>query len=409
MKYHSTLHPLTKGGEFTEAEATINRNSVQPTIYIPIGKPTKDSMWKTFSCREKDRSKLIDANIIIRNTNGGGQNKAWGSDGNPRKEEIRRSMIAGFQLTHQPWQVLHLPDGYHLIDRRTTDAVVVGEYEYKKIFANIYYPEIDPKTGEEYTLDEIRNELSQFGTVANTYEDIVRGKPTMTDIANEIKNAWNKGWLTNVDDRGVPDWQSVYDRVKKICGPNSIGEKKQTEIATRVVNHAEFDVTGEQTTQIISKAADAETWMTSEGRNFIDVAPVYEQTSTLRKKLKKHGIKYVLVMYDKSDKIGVAAKLYSRNPDYEYRIIIVPGHLTGYDNLATYWNRIKKFTSDFYNDLEVVSKTYFGGMTHNLDRVYIYGAPPSVKVAVDDNLDGEPQVLNKMIFYKKSSDTWVQK
>ena len=114
-------------------------------------------------------------------------------------------------------------------------------------------------------------------------------------------------------------------------------------------------------------------------------------------------------MHDKSDKIGVAAKLYSREPDYEYRIVIVPGHLTGYDNLATYWNRIKKFTSDFYNDLEVVSKTYFGGMTHNLDRVYIYGAIPSVKVAVDDNLDGEPQVLNKMIFYKKSSDTWVQK
>ena len=70
---------------------------------------------------------------------------------------------------------------------------------------------------------------------------------------------------------------------------------------------------------------------------------------------------------------------------------------------------IKKFTSDFYNDLEIVSKTYFGGAAHNLDRVYIYGAIPSVKVASDDNLDGEPQVLNKMISYKKLSDTWVQK
>ena len=39
MKYTGTIHELTQGGEFTEKEATINRNSVQPTIYIPIDPP----------------------------------------------------------------------------------------------------------------------------------------------------------------------------------------------------------------------------------------------------------------------------------------------------------------------------------------------------------------------------------
>jgi hypothetical protein len=398
---------LVLDGSFSEDDAEANRTNVNPDFY--------DWLFDhdVFVCHPKDRSKLFDSKIITRNPKfGGGKNIAWAGDSNPKFKEIRDNMIENqFILNYLPWILLEKPNGeIILMDRRTTDAIVVGEFNFTNIIGCLFkvrtVDKNDPKKKVSFTDDEIADAVSKLGTMANVRSDVPKGKITTEDLFKELGYAHKKGWIeTNPPLNGgdpLPDIDAILERINEICGPAFLGKKKRWELAARVRNN--FDTSN--TTRGWESTALGKKWLTEGTRNFKDTMPVFDFDEKGRKCTKK-GIKYVIVQTNVNNKLGTVGRLYEEEPDYEYRVILFTGVLIGYDTRETFWIRLNRFVSEWERDLTNISDAFFRGAAKIRDNIKIYGAFPMLQVDSDPDLDDMPQDLEKMIYRKGSS--WVQK
>ncbi len=396
---------LVYEGSFSQDDADSNKANVNPEFYNWLFK------HPMFECDEDDRSKLFDADIITRNPMGAGGNHAWSMDSNPKLKEIRANMVENeFILNYLPWILLEKPDGeIILMDRRTTDKIVIGEFKFTNFIGCLFKVRTtDRDTGKpvEFTDSEIANEVSKLGTMANVRSDVPKGRITTEDLFSELKYAHSQGWFkTNPPVNGgkpLPHIDSITDRIQEICGHAFLGPKNRSKLAARLRNFYDTSNTtrGWDTTSLAKK------WLTESTRNFKEVLPVYDFDEKGRRCTKK-GIKYVIIQTDVNNKLGTVCRLYEDEPDYEYRVILFTGLLTGYDTRETFWVRLDRFASEWERDLTNISDAFFRGAAKIKDNIKIYGAVPMVKVDSDPDLDYKPQDLDKMIYRKGSS--WVQK
>ncbi len=364
-----------------------------------------------FECAESDSSKLFEADIITRKPSGAAGNISWVGDENPRIDDIRDNMVENdFILNYLPWILLEKPNGeIVLMDRRTTDEIVCDEFEFTNFIGCLFKvrtQDIDTGKPVKFTDSEIENEISKLGTMANVRSDVPKGKITTEDLYNELKYANDEGWIeTEPCSNGgdpLPDIDAILERIDEICGNAFLGPKKRMELAARLRNHADTSdrVRGWRSSSLGKK------WLTESTRNFKNVQPVYEFDEKGRRCVKK-GIKYEIMQTNVNNKLGTAGRIFEDDKDYEIRVILFTGVLTGYDQRETFWKRLNSFVFDWDRDLTNISDAFFRGAAKIKDNIKIYGAFPMLEVDSDPDLKYKPQYLDKMIYRKGSS--WVQK
>ena len=178
---------LVHGGSFSQDDADANKTNVNPNFYKWLFE------HPMFECAESDRSKLFDADIITRNPMGAAGNISWVGDQNPRIADIRENMIENeFILNYLPWILLERPNGQIvLMDRRTTDEIVIGEFEFTNFIGCLFKVRThdrDTKKPVKFTDAEIENEISKLGTMANVRSDVPKGKITTEDLTGEYNH-----------------------------------------------------------------------------------------------------------------------------------------------------------------------------------------------------------------------------
>ena len=313
-------------------------------------------------------------------------------------------------MNYLPWILLERPNGQIvLMDRRTTDEIVIGEFEFTNFIGCLFKVRThdrDTKKPVKFTDGEIENEISKLGTMANVRSDVPKGKITTEDLYNELKYAHKQKWIqTEPCSNGgdpLPDIYAILERIDEICGNAFLGKKKRMELAARLRNHADTSdkVRGWRSSSLAKK------WLTEDTRNFKNVQPVYEFDEKGRRCVKK-GIKYEIMQTNVNNKLGTVGRIFEDDKDYEIRVILFTGVLTGYDQRETFWKRLNSFVFDWDRDLTNISDAFFRGAAKIKDNIKIYGAFPMLEVDSDPDLKSHPQYLNKMIYRKGSS--WVQK
>jgi len=251
---------LQQGGHFTEQDAQMNK------ILVPEG------AWSHLYGDELDprldlvhRSHLIDSDQIKRNLQGN-SNTAWYGDGNPDYSDIKLSMTASFKLYVPCCAVFALDNGqYLLIDRRTTDAIVVGEFGYENLICDIYKAKLNFSTGLPYTFKELEDAgvFDEFGVSANIKRNLPAGKVGYKDIKNYLNNQIEKG-LFELDSFGKPDYDEVLAKIIKVSGTLGFRQDTKGKLAGEICS--QHDKSNTVKAWLNNKAA--QTWLITSPNNF---------------------------------------------------------------------------------------------------------------------------------------------
>lgn len=364
---------LQRGGRFTEQDALMNKVLVPEGAWSHLYGDELDSRLELLH-----RSKLIDSDQIKRNLQGN-NNTAWYGDGNPDYAGVKLSMFASFKLYVPCCAVFALDEGmYLLIDRRTTDAIVVGELEYENLICDIYKAKIDLETGLPYTFKELEDAgvFDEFGMGANIKRDLPAGKVGYKDIKNYLNNQVEKG-VFEFDSFGKPDYDEVLAKIIKVSGTLGFRPATKEKLAGEICS--QHDKSNTVKAWLNNKAV--ETWLTTSPNNFVDIAPVYYQNG----KLKSKGVKYeVIGASQKQAIVKRTSSLSVANKDTEIRIILHTEVLDAYDQEENYWQKVNDFREAFDTLKTNVSLTFFEGAIPSDDKVKLYGVVPAVATIHSD-------------------------
>ena len=257
------VYPLQKDGQFTQEDADINRELVNPLIYPWLYNLEKDD--ESCLVLDGDRSQLVDASIISPPSNTG-HNTAWEGDGNPEKHNIRASFAEHGYKLHYPPLALFQDDRISngniiLIDRRTTHSILVGgyineksvgdSYNYKKVIADKFKVKDgnNPRTGKPWTVEEIEDEISVFGQAVNYKGQDPKGKINQNSFVKDFvriyQNYLKSGKYSHlfdkdVDTKGetvfVPKIDVVLKRLNRVMGNSGSATPEREKLAYRIIN-----------------------------------------------------------------------------------------------------------------------------------------------------------------------------
>ena len=381
---------LVQGGEFTDDDAILNEKLVSQEAYPWLYNLHNDPE----SCLELDGDpyQLIDSSVISRKDHG--TNTAWDGDENPKYAKIASSMRThGFKLIYPPvctFQDPRIADSkVILIDRRTTDKILVGSYldgkmlndgwAYKNLITDRYKVKDtpNPETNEPWTEEEIYDEISLFGQAADIQNDDPKGRITKISFLKEFVRIYKRKLKSgkyphffNSDNK--PLHHIVRKRLDRAMGNSGMANNERDDLCWLIIN--QFEEEG----AVISwtTLARAKDWLTSGSRNFKDIKPTYDDKG----KMVNKGIKYVVVGSSQfRSAIVKAADAWNNNQDYMIRVIIQTETLTGYSLTNTYWKRLKTFREYWHNTLNLLSSAYFGDEGPFFRNIVLYGAIPAYK------------------------------
>ena len=379
---------LEQDGSFTEDDAKLNKKLVSQEAYpwlYDLDNNPKSCLYL------KSSYDLIDSSAIHRgDTN---TNTAWDGDGNPKRAEIEASMKRGFKLKYPPVAVFEdsrIASGNPiLIDRRTTDSIIVGTsvngkstgdgFGYKNLIADVYGVKDtpNPETGLPWTEEEILDEISIFGQAADIQNDDPKGKINKISIHKEFvriyRNKLESGKYPHIfDDNKKPLYSVVRARLDRVMGNSGFGPKERMDLCYEIINQFE----PEGTVKAWKTVAQAKNWLTTGGRNYKDIKPEYDN----KNKLKNKGIIYLTIGSSQfRSAIVLAATTWNKNQDYIIRVIIETEILTGYSLSNNYWKRLRTFRNHWYNTLNLLSSAYFGDEGPFFRNIVLYGAIPAYK------------------------------
>jgi len=387
--------PLVQNGEFTQQDADINYQLVNPDIYPWLYKldENKESCLKCIG-----RSKLVDSSIITPPANSG-HNTAFEGDGNPDRHNIRASFAEhGFKL-HYPalalFQDERICDGnIILIDRRTTHSILVGgymngknvgdSYNYKKVIADWFKVKdgLNPKTGKPWTVEEIIDEISLFGQAANYQGQDPKGKINQNSFAKEFIRIYQNHLKTGnyphffeeeLNEKGeinyVPKVSVITERLNRAMGNSGMRSPERDNLVYRIRNT--FYPEGMVTSYDKPKG---EAWLVTGGNNYKEIKPTYDE----RGKLVKKGLKYLVVGSSQYRAAATkAAELWNDDRDYVVRVVIQTETLTGDSYSDTYWKRLKRFREYWFSNLDLLSAAFFDGEGPFKRNIELYGAIPA--------------------------------
>jgi hypothetical protein len=404
---------LEKDGKFTEAHASRNQALVSqeayPWLYDLDNDPDSCLTLKNKTEEGVLKYELVNTSSISRRDTG--TNTAWEGDANPEYGRIKASMHRGFKLIYPPialFQDSRVADGnLTLIDGRTTDSILYGTVDdgtpskdgwgYKNLIADTYGVKEgpNPSTGEEWTQEEILDEISIFGQAANTRNNDPKGKTNRNSFLKEFVRIYRKKlecgrYLKEFDSSNPPRplLSVIEKRMDRVMGNSGYGPKEREELCYEIRNQFE----AEGVVRAFKTVIQAKTWLTTGGRNFVDKPPVYVDG-----KLTHKGIMYLPIGSSGfRSAIVKAASTWNKNKDCKIRVIIETEILTGYSYTTTYWKRLRTFREYWYNTLNILSSAYFCHEASSFRNIELYGAIPAYNPIHD---------LDKLVFVTKIDES----
>ena len=279
---------------------------------------------------------------------------------NPKIKNIARDIASfGFKLINPTICLFRKKDGELVpLNGRTRYEILVRNHNFTNIIAIIY------ESADGYSDDEVENACSAFGLLANSYSD-PSGDLQIEDVYREVCLAIDKGWcaLTNIPGKEADDIAAIRERVDLVCGKGCFTPTKREQLVYRILNtnNPNYVVRSWSTPGL------AKIWL--DEYKYVNVGPFND----------RRGIKYIPLSAETGEKSLIAAANYAYdNPDYEIRVVIHTGTLTGFDLEQNYYDKVKKFRDFWDLTLEKVSYAFFNGKKSTKNNVTLYGALPAL-------------------------------
>mgnify|MGYP003111034188 FL=1 len=289
-----------------------------------------------------------------------GEQTARNGGKNPKLKDIARDILSfGFKLGNPAVCLLRRKNGELVpLNGRTRYEILMSNHGFTNIIA-IIYEAVDGASD-----DDVQNDCSAFGLLSNSYSD-PSGDLQLEDVFHEVSLAIVKGWvvLNKISGREIEDIDAIRARVDLVCGKGCFTPTKREQLVYRILN------TNNPSYSVLSWTSPglAKTWMIE--NNIINVGPING----------RRGIKYVVLSAETGEKSLIAAAKYAADhPDYDIRVIIHTGTLTGFDLEENYLNKVQKFRDFWDATLSKVSYAFFGGANPKKIPVSLYAVLPAL-------------------------------
>ena len=200
--------------------------------------------------------------------------------------------------------------------------------------------------------------------LANSYSD-PSGDLQLEDVYHEVSLAIDKGWcvLNNIPGHEIDDIVAIRERVDLVCGKGCFTPTKREQLVYRILNT-------NNPTYVVkswSTPGQAKLWLIE--NNYISVGSING----------RRGIKYITLSAETGEKSLIAAANFADdNPDYDIRVVIHTGTLTGFDLEENYHDKVKRFRDFWDATLGKVSYAFFNGAKPRKNTVSLYGAIPAL-------------------------------
>ena len=289
-----------------------------------------------------------------------GEQTARNGGKNPKLKDIARDILSfGFKLANPAVCLFRRKNGELVpLNGRSRYEILMSNHGFTNIIA-IIYEAVDGASD-----DDVQNDCSAFGLLSNSYSD-PSGDLQLEDVFHEVSLAIVKGWvvLNKIPGREIEDIDAIRARVDLVCGKGCFTPTKREQLVYRILN------TNNPSYVVKSWTSPglAKTWMIE--NKIIDVGPING----------RRGIKYIVLSAETGEKSLIAAAKYAAvNPDYDIRVIIHTGTLTGFDLEENYLNKVQKFRDFWDATLSKISYAFFGGANPKNRPVSLYAVLPAL-------------------------------
>jgi len=279
---------------------------------------------------------------------------------NPKIKEIARDVASyGFKLTNPAIALFRRKNGQLFpLNGRTRKEILVSNHGFTNLIVIIY------EAVDGATEDEIQNACSAFGLLANSYSD-PSGDLQLEDVFREVQLAIKNGWVSfsGEDADRNEDLSSIRKRVDLVCGKGCFTPTKREQLVYRIynTNNPQYVV------KSWSSAGETSLWMKK------------NNIKTIEPKDGKRGIKYICLSSETGEKsLIAAAKEAFKYSDYDIRVIIHTGTLTGFDLEENYMSKINKFRDFWDATLVKLSYGFFGKSNPKNKPITLYAVLPAL-------------------------------
>ena len=297
----------------------------------------------------------------------------------------------GFKLMHPAICLFRMPNGELIpMNGRTRLEILVHQHNFTNIIAIIYEAKPEHIVNGGIS-EEVLDDLSQFGLLANSHSD-PQGDLQLEDVYLEVCNAIARKWIKDdVNPPGSNDYlhEQVKNRVETVCGEGCFSPSKRSELIFRILNTNNPNFVVKSWT---SKGLPQQ-WLKKNG--YKNVKPTFIKDEDGNVEVDKRGIMYVCLSAATASKgIISAASTAFEFKNYDIKIIVHTGTLTGFDLEKCYEDRVQAFR-DFYNEsLMEMGYGYFARKSATKRPIELLGALP----AVGSYFVEDPQ-CNKLVKY----------
>ena len=308
---------------------------------------------------------------------------------NPKIKEIARDVASyGFKLTNPAIALFRRKNGQLFpLNGRTRKEILVANHGFTNLIVIIY------EAADDATEDEVQNACSAFGLLANSYSDPA-GDLQLEDVFHEVQLAIANGWVSfsgeNADRN--EDLASIRSRVDLVCGKGCFTPTKREQLVYRIYNNNN----PQHIVLSWSSAGETALWMKK------------YNIKTIEPKDGKRGIKYICLSAETGEKsLIAAAKEAFKYSDYDIRVIIHTGTLTGFDLEENYMSKINKFRDFWDATLVKLSYGFFGKSNPKNKPITLYAVLPALSSI--HNLEKlvkivTPDLQNNMTGLEQSDD-----
>ena len=279
---------------------------------------------------------------------------------NPKIKEIARDVASyGFKLTNPAIALFRRKNGQLFpLNGRTRKEILVSNHGFTNLIVIIY------EAADDATEDEVKNACSAFGLLANSYSD-PSGDLQLEDVFREVQLAIKNGWVSfsGEDADFNEDLVSIRRRVDLVCGKGCFTSTKRDQLVYRIynTNNPQYIV------KSWSSAGETALWMKK------------YNIKTIEPKDGKRGIKYICLSAETGEKSLIAAAKYAfQYSDYDIRVIIHTGTLTGFDLEENYMSKINKFRDFWDATLVKLSYGFFGKSNPKKKPITLYAVLPAL-------------------------------
>jgi hypothetical protein len=279
---------------------------------------------------------------------------------NPKLKQIARDIANfGFKLMHPAICLFRKKNGELVpLNGRSRLEILRANHKFTNIIAIIF------ESVDDASDDNVENDCSAFGLLSNSYSD-PSGDLQLEDVFHEVSLAVKRGWvvLNKIPGREIEDIIAIRARVDLVCGKGCFTPSKREQLVYRILNTNNPSYTVKSwTSPGVGKA-----WMIE--NNYINIGPLNGN----------RGIKYVCLSSETAEKsLIAAARTADENPDYDIRVVIHTGTLTGFDLEKNYYMKVRGFRDFWAERLGMISYAFFGNEKPKKNTVTLYAALPAL-------------------------------